>query len=72
MNPGNLVNPVMKTRSVAVVLILLLASTALAQTTKPAPAPLEWRPFLGEYVGQTGETLIVLEKDGKLVALKRG
>ena len=62
----------MKTRSLAVVLILLLASTALAQTTKPAPAPLEWRPFLGEYVGQTGETLIVLEKDGKLVALKRG
>ncbi|HEV8189180.1 MAG TPA: M15 family metallopeptidase, partial [Pyrinomonadaceae bacterium] len=53
-------------------LVLLLASTAIAQTAKPAPAPVEWRPFLGEYVGQNGETLIVLEKDGKLVALKRG
>ena len=61
----------MKTRSVAFVLILLLASTAIAQTAKPAAAPLEWRPLLGEYVGQN-ETLIVLEKNGKLLALKRG
>ena len=71
VNPANLVNPVMKTRSVAGVLILLLAATALAQTTKPAAAPLEWRPLLGEYVGLS-ETLIILEKDGKLLALKRG
>lgn len=61
----------MKTRSVAVVLMLLLASTAFSQTTKPNPAPVEWRPLLGEYVGQD-ETLIILEKDGKLLALKRG
>jgi D-alanyl-D-alanine dipeptidase len=52
-------------------LILLLAAATIAQTTKPNPAPLEWRPFLGEYVGQN-ETLIILEKDGKLLALKRG
>lgn len=71
VNPANLVNPVMKTRTVAFVLLLLLAATALAQTPKPNPAPLELRPFLGEYVGQN-ETLIILEKDGKLVALKRG
>ena len=71
VHPANLVNPVMKTRSLTVVLLLLLASTAIAQTAKPAPAPLEWRPLLGEYVGQN-ETLIILEKDGKLLALKRG
>ena len=52
-------------------LILLLAAATIAQTTKPAPAPVEWRPFLGEYASPN-ETLIVLEKDGKLVAVKRG
>ena len=71
MKPANLLNPVMKTRSIALVLTLLLAATAIAQTAKPAPGPLEWRPLLGEYVGQN-ETLIVLEKDGKLLAQKRG
>jgi D-alanyl-D-alanine dipeptidase len=70
VNPANLCNPAMKTRSIAVVLLVLLASTALAQT-KPNPAPVEWRPLLGEYVGQS-ETLIILEKDGKLLAQKRG
>ncbi|HEU4931941.1 MAG TPA: M15 family metallopeptidase [Pyrinomonadaceae bacterium] len=52
-------------------LILLLAAATVAQTTKPNPAPPEWRPFLGEYVGEN-ETLIILEKDGKLLGLKRG
>ena len=52
-------------------LILLLAAATIAQTTKPNPAPPEWRPFLGEYVGEN-ETLIILEKDGKLLGLKRG
>src|ERR1700741_1937092 len=61
----------MKSRSISVVLVLLLTAAAIAQTTKPVPAPLEWRPFLGEYVGQN-ETLIILEKGGKLLALKRG
>jgi D-alanyl-D-alanine dipeptidase len=61
----------MKTRLAFIVLVLLLTSTAIAQTSKPNPAPVEWRPLLGEYVGQT-ETLIVLEKDGKLLAEKRG
>lgn len=61
----------MKTRVVPILLVLLLAAAAIAQTPKPAPAPVEWRPLLGEYVGQN-ETLIILEKDGKLYAQKRG
>jgi D-alanyl-D-alanine dipeptidase len=61
----------MKTRFVSAFLILLFAVVAIAQTPKPSPAPVEWRPLLGEYVGQS-ETLIILEKDGKLLAQKRG
>jgi len=72
VNPANLVNPFMKTRVVPITLILLLAAVALGQTSKPTPAPLEWRPLLGEYVSQLNETLIILEKDGKLYAQKRG
>jgi len=71
VNSVNLVNSVMNSRLASIVLVLLLTSAAIAQTAKPAPAPLEWRPLLGEYVGQN-ETLIVLEKNGKLLALKRG
>ena len=35
---------------------------------KPAAAPVRWRPLIGEYV-QNDQTLIILESDGKLVAL---
>ena len=52
----------------AVTLSLLLASAALAQTAKPAPAPLEWRPLLGEYVNNE-KTVVILENGGKLYAL---
>ena len=48
--------------------MLLATAAAVAQTPKPSPAPLEWRPLIGEYV-QKDETAIVLEKDGKLYAL---
>jgi D-alanyl-D-alanine dipeptidase len=51
--------------------ILLLVSAAPAQTTKPAPAPAQWRPVIGEYVNNR-ETIIVLESDGKLWALSKG
>ena len=71
VNPENLVNPVMKTRVVPILLVLLLSAAAIAQTPKPSPAPVEFRPLLGEYVGEN-ETLIILEKDGKLYAQKRG
>ena len=47
---------------------LLLAPVVIAQDTKPAPAPANWRPLLGEYV-LDAETIIILEKDGKLSAL---
>jgi D-alanyl-D-alanine dipeptidase len=41
----------------------------VAQTTpKPAPAPTQWRPFIGEYF-VNDETVIVLEKEGKLTVL---
>src|SRR5690349_6740135 len=59
----------MKLRSLAAVAFgLFLAAAALAQTAKPAPAPLEWRPLLGEYVNDD-QTVIVLENGGKLYAL---
>jgi D-alanyl-D-alanine dipeptidase len=48
--------------------VLLLAVAAVAQTPKPSPAPLEWRPLIGEYASNN-ETVIVLENDGKLYAL---
>jgi D-alanyl-D-alanine dipeptidase len=59
----------MKLRShVALIITLLLAVAAVAQTPKPSPAPLEWQPLIGEYASNN-ETVIVLEKDGKLYAL---
>ncbi|HKP82089.1 MAG TPA: M15 family metallopeptidase [Pyrinomonadaceae bacterium] len=59
----------MKVRPLAAVaLSLLLAAAAFAQTAKPAPAPLEWRPLLGEYVNNE-KTVIVLENGGKLYSL---
>jgi D-alanyl-D-alanine dipeptidase len=54
----------------AVVLNLFLASATLAQTAKPAAAPLDWRPLLGEYVNND-QTVIVLESGGKLYALAK-
>ena len=62
----------MKLRTLAAVAVsLLLAAAALAQTAKPAPAPLEWRPLLGEYVHDK-QTVIVLESEGKLYADIKG
>ncbi|HET6975786.1 MAG TPA: M15 family metallopeptidase [Pyrinomonadaceae bacterium] len=61
----------MQSRPLSVVLVLLLTAAAVAQTSKPPAAPVEWRPLLGEYFNQN-ETLIILEKNGKLMALKRG
>ena len=63
----------MKLRSINGLLIALLLATivSVAQTPKPAPAPLEWRPLIGEYAANN-ETIIVLEKDGKLYALVKG
>ena len=59
----------MRVRTLAAVAVsLLLAVAAHAQTAKPAPAPLEWRPLLGEYVNNE-KTVIVLENGGKLYAL---
>jgi D-alanyl-D-alanine dipeptidase len=42
-----------------------LSLATIAQTTKPLPAPARWRPLIGEYV-LDNDTVIVLEKDGKL------
>jgi len=39
-----------------------------ATTPKPASAPAKWMPLIGEYVHDT-ENVIILENDGKLVAL---
>jgi D-alanyl-D-alanine dipeptidase len=58
----------MKSRSIiAVALVLLLVQAAIAQQAKPLPAPARWRPLLGEYVLED-ETIIILEKEGKLNA----
>lgn len=54
--------------SSSVVLILLVVVTALAQPSKPLPAPAKFRPLLGEYV-HDNQTVIVLENAGKLFAL---
>src|SRR5215216_2611455 len=43
---------------------LQVATTA----QKPPPAPVRWRPLIGEYV-RDSETIIILESDGKLCAL---
>lgn len=61
----------MKKRSLTLVFVVLLASAAIAQTTRPAPAPNAWIPLLGEYAGDDN-TVIVLESDGKLYALVKG
>lgn len=47
--------------------LLLVAGAAQAQQ-KPLPAPVQWRPLLGEYVLED-LTIMILEKDGKLCAL---
>lgn len=52
-------------------LILILVSVAFGQTAKPAPAPAQWRPLIGEYVDKA-QTIIILESNGKLVAVTRG
>jgi D-alanyl-D-alanine dipeptidase len=54
-------------RITALLLVSLLFSTAIAQESKPLPAPARLRPLLGEYA-LDDETIIVLEKDGKLCA----
>lgn len=46
---------------------LLLVPVTIAQQAKPLPAPARLRPLLGEYV-LDDETIIILEKDGKLCA----
>jgi D-alanyl-D-alanine dipeptidase len=51
-------------------LILCFVYVVAAQEAKPLPAPAQWRPLLGEYV-LDDETIIILEKDGKLNALYR-
>src|ERR1043165_7184774 len=60
----------MRPRSLVGLIIALLLATAasVAQTPKPARAPLAWRPLIGEYVSNN-QTIIVLEKDDKLYAL---
>ena len=50
--------------------LLLSVISVIAQDAKPAPAPLQWRPLLGEYV-LDDQTIIILEKDQKLSALYR-
>ena len=52
-------------------LILLLPQQQSLKHQNLLQRRLECRPLLGEYVGQD-ETLIILEKDGKLYAQKRG
>jgi D-alanyl-D-alanine dipeptidase len=54
-------------RFTALLLGLLLFSTTVAQEPKPSPAPARFRPLLGEYT-LDDETIIILEKDGKLCA----
>src|ERR1051325_1069975 len=54
-----------------IIALLFAAGASAAQTPQPSPAPLEWRPLIGEYV-LNNETVIVLEKDGKLYAQVKG
>ena len=51
-----------------ILLTLSLVTATIAQQLKPAPAPAQWRPLLGEYVNED-LTIMILEKDGKLSAL---
>ena len=59
----------LKLRSTCVILIVLLASSIVAQ--KPAPAPARLRPLIGEYVHED-KAVIVLENKGKLYAATKG
>jgi D-alanyl-D-alanine dipeptidase len=43
-------------------------SLEIATIPKPPPAPVRWRPLIGEYA-RDSETIIILERDGKLCAL---
>jgi len=43
----------------------------LLSAGKPAPAPAQWRALVGEY-GPAGDTLFVIERDGRLVTLHHG
>jgi D-alanyl-D-alanine dipeptidase len=58
----------------AAAIVVCFAAPCLAQSIrigpKPAPAPARWRGLIGEY-GPDDNTLIILEKDGKLCALFR-
>ena len=45
-----------------------VAAQVVSASAKPAAAPLRWRPLIGEYA-MNDQTVIVLEKDGKLSAL---
>jgi D-alanyl-D-alanine dipeptidase len=62
----------MRLRSSSGLIITLLLATAasVAQIPKPSPAPLAWQSLIGEYVSNN-ETVIVLEKAGKLYALQK-
>src|SRR5262245_35421130 len=56
---------------ISLVFVLLLAPNLVAQpapTPEPAPAPARWRGLIGEY-GPDDDTLIILERDGRLFAL---
>src|SRR6476659_2359641 len=48
-------------------LLFAISSAAATQQVapKPPPAPAKWQPLIGEYALDS-DTLIVLEKDGKL------
>lgn len=51
----------------ALIIVSLTVCVVGAQTRKPRPAPEEWRPLIGEYLSGD-QTVIILEKDGKLYA----
>ena len=57
---------------VATTILVCRAALCLAQSItiapKPSPAPARWRGLIGEY-GPDDNILIILESDGKLVAL---
>jgi D-alanyl-D-alanine dipeptidase len=50
------------------VAVTLALAVNAATTPKPQPAPVRWRPLIGEYVRDT-ENVIVLENNGNLCAL---
>src|SRR5689334_7664841 len=67
----NIRSSCLKLRATAVVLLLLLTASTIAQQPKPLPAPASLRPLLGEYV-HDNQTVIVFESDGKLYAVVKG